>query len=267
MAIAFVRAGALASAAASSVSPTFGQATTAGNLLICCAGANVNFGAIATPAGWTLGFAIGSGATGKVVVFYKPNCGAGETAPTLDDSANGSTQMYAVLAEFSGADTSAPLDKHGFAQSVLTTGSTAGANAGAGADLVISCWWINNSKSATATITAAYTEATASSAVLGSSAATKALQWFWAGYAIDSAAGASDSITLTVTPSTGAVSANEAGVIGSFMQPQSRHSLVWSDLRVARNGLLRRCVGKAWDRRPSGIFVPDIRVLLPEFAI
>lgn len=38
-------------------------------------------------------------------VFYKPNCGAGETAPTV----NGSTFTAGALAEFTGAATNSPL--------------------------------------------------------------------------------------------------------------------------------------------------------------
>lgn len=49
--------------------------------------------------------------------------------------------------------------------------------------------------------------------------------------------------------------------------PPVSGSLVYDDKHVKRNSLLRRCVGQAWDRRPSGIFVPDRRILVPQPVI
>jgi len=49
--------------------------------------------------------------------------------------------------------------------------------------------------------------------------------------------------------------------------PPVSGSLVYDDRRVKRNGLLRRCVGQPWHRRPSGIFVPDRHILVPQPVI
>src|SRR5881396_1735974 len=105
MAIALVGSVGTAVTGTTSVSPTFGQSTTAGNLLIAWV-INDNGVTPATPSGWTL--MAGNGAGDRARVYFKPNCGAGETAPTFSEA--GATFMAAALAEFSGADTASPED-------------------------------------------------------------------------------------------------------------------------------------------------------------
>jgi hypothetical protein len=107
--------GALATAAAATatVSPAFGQATTAGNLLIAWV-------ARRGATGWTVGAATGwtqavmGGGTGDNAIFYKANCGANETAPTFTSTGTSGT-LWAMLAEFSGAATVSVLDQIGTA--------------------------------------------------------------------------------------------------------------------------------------------------------
>jgi hypothetical protein len=104
MAVALVKLGTVATGT-TSVSPTFGQSTTAGNLLILWVADNNSSSSPPLPSGWSSAASTVQGSA----IFYKPNCGAGETAPTLSDA--GSVFMAACLGEFSGADTSAPRDR------------------------------------------------------------------------------------------------------------------------------------------------------------
>src|SRR5438477_5453899 len=89
-----------------SVSPTFGQATTAGNLLICwLIGAPNGY---TLPSGWSQAASSFDGQTS--LVLYKANCGASETAPSFTTATN--TFMAAALGEFSGAATTSPVDQN-----------------------------------------------------------------------------------------------------------------------------------------------------------
>lgn len=128
--MAIARVGSLGTVATgtSSCSPTFGQSTTAGNLLICWA---VGVGAtVDTPAGWSK---IALGSNPDAAILYKPNCGAGETAPTV----TGPTSFVAaMLGEFSGAATVSPLDVSGSVGTASTTSpstvTASGADAASG---------------------------------------------------------------------------------------------------------------------------------------
>lgn len=88
--------------------PSFGQATTAGNLLIAWI-INPNGGTISTSStGWTAD----NGAAGNAVtaqVWHRANCGAGESAPSFTN-ANGNS-FSVMLGEFSGGATSSPSDQ------------------------------------------------------------------------------------------------------------------------------------------------------------
>ena len=115
MAIALVKAGTLAA----TLSPAFGQSTTAGSLLVAWLAAN-NSNATdpfsVTGTGWTkIATAGASGAYSWVSLYYRAGCGAGETAPVF--SAAGSGADASCLAEFSGAATSSPV---GSSSTILT---------------------------------------------------------------------------------------------------------------------------------------------------
>lgn len=113
MAIALVGStGSLTNATSGTLSPSFGQATTAHNLLVAVVASIKTTGTtntIDTPSGWTLAVSDTSKAEASVAVFYKADCAAGETAPTWT-VASGRT-MYARLQEYSGADKIDPLDQ------------------------------------------------------------------------------------------------------------------------------------------------------------
>jgi hypothetical protein len=112
MAIALVRAGIVATGTAT-CAPAFGQSTTAGNLLVCRVGgygSTVNATITIVGTGWTNaanGYDAANDCTSAI--FYKANCGAGETAPSLA-LASGAA-LYADLTEWSGVATSSPLDQ------------------------------------------------------------------------------------------------------------------------------------------------------------
>ena len=154
MAIALVGSAGTVATGTNSVSPTFAQSTTAGNLLICWL-ATQN-GAPGTPSGWTAAV----GGTAQTEVYYKANCGAGETAPTISD--NVSTFMAAMLCEFSGAATTSPLDQKSTRATGTTSPQTATAAAvdAASGELVISVDLFIYSMAATKTTSDTYNHAT-----------------------------------------------------------------------------------------------------------
>lgn len=112
MAIALVKAGTVATGT-TSLTPAFGQSTTAGNLLICRAagyGSTSNEAITISGTGWTLATSgWGTGSDMSSVIFYRANCGTGETAPTL--SLSSGAFLAADLTEWSGAATTNPLDQ------------------------------------------------------------------------------------------------------------------------------------------------------------
>jgi len=110
----------------------FGQSTTAGNLLLAFAWSN-NPGSsypFSAPSGWSLAVSGGVGYN-WLGLYYKANCGSGETAPQFTDTGY---LVYSGLAEFSGAATSSPLDQTGNANGALCQASAVDSTGG---DLVI----------------------------------------------------------------------------------------------------------------------------------
>lgn len=128
--------------------PTFGQATTAGNLLVAWVRANGTVTITTSSTGWALAAGFVSG----VRIFARPNCGAGESAPTW--SGGNATVM---LGEFSGGATSSPVDLTGTANGATSpqTATGAGADAAAG-ELVLGCEAIDLSKAGTHTSSITY---------------------------------------------------------------------------------------------------------------
>lgn len=150
MAIALVRAGTLASGA-STASPTFGQATTAGNFLVCWGESDGSGGGMSLSgvSGWTT-ISLFNGGN----LWYKQNCGAGETAPVVNGQVTSPTNVAAVLAEFSGVATSSPTDQQktvsGVASPTTVTANSADVASG---ELVIVLDVIVLSKAGTHTTT------------------------------------------------------------------------------------------------------------------
>lgn len=129
-------------AVASSLSPSFGQATTAADLLV--AWLFTNDGAATDPfgtssPGWAQATPGGGGAFEWVSVWYKPDCAAGETAPVFTDTGGGSGPL-SMLGEFSGGALTSPLDSYGTStgSSSVQTVANAASDA-AGGDLIIYC--------------------------------------------------------------------------------------------------------------------------------
>jgi hypothetical protein len=143
--------GAFTTGGASTVSPPFGQATVAAHLLVAWVTATNSPASITTgAAGWVKAVGQISSST-ESTIWYKPNCGAGETAPTFTCT-GGSSVMYAQLAEFSGALTASPLDKTGSTNSppgVFMTITTSAADS-VGGDLMVSSvrWWMPTASTA-----------------------------------------------------------------------------------------------------------------------
>jgi hypothetical protein len=102
--------GALALGTNVSVSPLFGQGTTAGNLLVAWVTSTSDF-ATTGAAGWLRDTGFGAGGE-RVTIFSRPNCGAAEAAPVFTAAA-GTRQMHAQLAEFAGALLAGPNDQVG----------------------------------------------------------------------------------------------------------------------------------------------------------
>lgn len=223
MAIAFVKAGAISTAATTTVSPSFGQATTATNLLIACVAAtnNANLGnSISTSASGWLRASDGA----RAAVWYKPNCSAGETAPTFTETVSGSTtSMWAVLAEFSGVATASAVDQTGSGESLTTPFSMAcSATDTTSSDVAVACCLIGVTKSATDTITNTWTPSGGTSGSLGNTGSTKALFAFNAAYYLLNAhgGGAADTDQVGNTLSTGAF-ADGTWSMASFKPPVS----------------------------------------------
>jgi hypothetical protein len=90
--------------------PAFGQPTTAGNLLLAWVATNsssATFDTSVTGAGWVQA-GHGGTASGWASIWYKPNCGNGESPPTFS---SGGSSIWSQLGEFSGAAAASPLDQ------------------------------------------------------------------------------------------------------------------------------------------------------------
>jgi hypothetical protein len=154
MAVALVKLGAVAS----SLSPSFGQPTTAGNILVAWLTSNSGnatdpFGS--SSPGWVKAVTGGS-AFEWTSIWYKADCGASETAPVFTDS--GSSAGNSLLGEFSGAAIVSPLDSSGSSSGGSTnqTATNAAPDAAAGDLIIFSAMW--NGGNAGGTITNAMTD-------------------------------------------------------------------------------------------------------------
>ena len=102
-------AGALTTGA-TSVTPPFGQATTAGNTIVLIVAAVGNASSFVQPSGYTsVDEAFDPADNSAVWVYEKANCGAGETAPTF--SVPLGTKVWGQVTEWSGLPTTTPNDR------------------------------------------------------------------------------------------------------------------------------------------------------------
>jgi hypothetical protein len=125
--VAYALVGSLGAVSAT-LSPSFGQATAAGHLLVAWLASN-DSGATdpwsTSSPGWTIAGGFG-GAFEWTGIAYKGNCAAGETAPSFASSGTPSSTV-SMLGEFSGGATSSPLDQ------------TGNGGEGGGSDQAVSC--------------------------------------------------------------------------------------------------------------------------------
>lgn len=213
-----------------SASPAFAQSTTAGNLLIAWAAMPENLGQPSTPAGWSVA-AYGNNNT--ACLFYKANCSAGETAPTITSSGGA---VYAALAEFSGCSySSLPKDQTNVANNnVSPLALSMIAPDIAASELVVSCAADLLSKSGTATTSDTYAS-NATALNVGNNDATSTLAHYRLSYAITTNNSVADSITHTnssMNLSMIDVSLVSFKLLGA--------SFVFNDRPIRRNILLRR---------------------------
>lgn len=218
MAIALLKAGAVATGT-TSLTPAFGQSTTAGNFLSCqLTSTNSTLITISgTPSTW-LQAVPASGFTSLVFVFYRADCGAGESVPTF--TANSGDALTAVLAEWTGVATTSPLDQSGIGSrsgnSVVITNSAADTTA---LDLCLAAIIYFNSKNATATFSSVWKPPSLGfpGGTNGNTGGTKTANWSYFPYGIYTAGGGSaDTVTSTASPSSGSVSSGD-GVMASFI--------------------------------------------------
>lgn len=220
MAIALVGSvGAVTVGATTSVQPTFGQATTAGNLLVCVVTAvspNSTSPFVACSDGtWTfVGGNVDPGASHAVSIWMKANCGAGETAPTW--SKGFSNPITAQLTEWSGAGTSPTADvvtdtTNGAwsAASPKTISLTLSAVDSGASDLYVAGACLDDGgKSATVTVGTPTWSPTGGTSFSNHNGTTKTTFHAWFGQYIVAGNGGSTagSVSVTFTASTGTIS-------------------------------------------------------------
>lgn len=177
-----------------SVSPTNGQTTAAGNLLIAwvtCDGAD-----IADSAGSGYVRATNGGAAGlQAEIWYKANSSGLDSTPTF----TGTGTLNARLAEFTGGATSSPLDQTGsntgVGGNVVATAAAADAALG---ELVIGCSHIFYSMAATKTTTHAYNNGGTATQNVSNDATSTAMHYRWS-YGITTGNASADTLTTTFT--------------------------------------------------------------------
>jgi hypothetical protein len=267
MAIALVKAGTIVTATGTSVAPAFGQATAAGNLLVACL-VTITGGAYTltiSDGTWTRVSPTDSNST-HAAIFYKQNCGAGETAPTLNASTT--VTLWGVLSEWSGADITAPFDKGMTTANEDVNPIIASAADGGTSNVAIAAFSWTGSKSATATFGETWSPASGTTGTLGDTGSTKGAAWASFPYYLlnTHGGGAADQDTETCTPSTG-VSTFSKSVIATF-KPQAAAAFIASKPFVTPNQAVQRAVTRfsalipEWRRKTrQGLLVPDLAVI------
>ena len=209
---ALVKAGAVAA----SLSPSFGQATASGNLLVAFmysvgSAASDPFGT--SSPGWVKIATTPGEAYNWASMWCKPGCGTGETAPVFTDSGGGPDMS--VLAEFSGAATSSPVDKYGAVMAYTTDTSTAvpcsAPDTAAGDLIVAGMAWQSGGAPLSATMTDS-AGAAVTAAVFGSTSSPPTVLVAAYGVAGSSTGASDDTAVLSASSYVGYGS----GVIASF---------------------------------------------------
>lgn len=209
MAIALVSAGTEATGA-TSAAPAFGQSTTAGNLLILVASSSGANSLSNSDGTWTLG-KTQDGTSTHATIWYKPNCGAGETAPSVT---GGSATVRATLLEFSGVVTSSPVDR-AVASASLSSITAAGVDASSG-ELMVTVDMYHYATSGTVTTTDTYNNATAVN--IGNNDSGNTGNHSRSAYGITTTNGVADKNTVTQTTLGGSAPAQASLVLVSFKE-------------------------------------------------
>lgn len=253
MAIALVGSVGTLANGTTTVQPGFGQATTAGNLLVGWAFQIAGTGSINVNQGWSMSPSAALG----FALAYKQNSGAGETAPTFSTSSGTPTSFSAQVAEFSGAATSGALDQNrsaaGAATPQVTTALAADADAG---ELVIAMTGVVLSKAGTDTTTLALNNGTITSTA--NNDATSLINHFRFGYCVTTSNAAADAATATDT------SMNMTSLLAalvSFKLASTAYQPRNSAINHQNPGVLMEAwhhKARSWRKKIGGIVVPDL---------
>ncbi len=203
---ALVKAGAIGAGTTGTAAPAFGQATTAGNLLVAQVAASGATAITCSDGTWTSAGQVVSGTGARAALFYKPNCGASEVAPTFTTS---SVAIAAVLSEWSGAATATPLDQTGTATGTASplAVTASGIDGGTGRLVICAYGWRTSGA-----VVASETDSTGFSQLVADSASRA--NHLGSPYSVTVTTGTSAD-TNTETESGGTVS-SVAAVIASF---------------------------------------------------
>lgn len=191
----------------------FGQATTAGHLLVACVEWANGSAGVSAPSGWNVAIQ-----NAGPVIYYKENCGTSETNPTFTLSGGGIAT--GVLTEFSGVATSSSLDKTGTSPNPVTSNPcvpVASAADTGNSELAIACFALSGTKTATTTFANAWSPASGTAGSIGNSGATSGTLWLNAAYYLlnTHGGGSADQDSCTATLSKGVVSVY-VGCIATF---------------------------------------------------
>jgi hypothetical protein len=243
MAIALVGSIGATTSGASPFQGSFGQATTAGNFLL---GWSWQTGGskIAVDQGWTLVFAVAVGLN----LAYKANCGASETAPTY--TGVGAT-FTLKLAEFSGVDTTSPLDQIATntagTSSPFTIGAPfADANSGS---LLASVCGDGESKSGTTTLTNTYNNGATDLLGDNNGATSLALHYLF-GYGITTGNSAGDQDQFASS------NMNVINMYVRFASFKPAGAAAFQPRHPVTNFQDPGMLMKAWERARSGVWLP-----------
>lgn len=188
----------------SNTSPTYAQNTTAGNLLICWVRTRGSGNMTISGTGWTIAAGVPGPPPDNALIYYRANCGATESAPTL----GGETVYNAMLGEFSGADTSAPLENNSGTAATSATSPVADSCGGtdvATGNLVIGCMYDLQSKASTCTTAISFTGGVATASGNANNDATSITTHYRFSYGLtttntgaDTASGSDTSMNITL---------------------------------------------------------------------
>lgn len=211
MAIALVgSAGTIASGTATTLTPAFAQATTAGDFLVCRAATQGTTTFSISGTGWLAA----SAGNNQTKIFFKPNCGASESAPSLTGLSSG-VITWADLTEWSAVATTSPLDKVNaavatnlVAQAFKDTMQT---------DLCVAVLTGTTSKTTTVTFSDAWSVSGGTVYAAHGTGGTSATAFAWfSAYVLTAGAFTPDQDSITATPAKGTWTP-QTGQIASFL--------------------------------------------------